>query len=161
MSPPSEEIKDCELCQSRADKNFIMWNIEQGCSQSLGDLEHEAVAVSKRKVRSPSHTSQTPTYTIEKSIIRFNAVHEDSVYTDHGKTAKEVIGPKDFIPGHPLLVINSGGPKMLLSGQQLPSNDISHVTMLYRRFPSSHFDSSHDAPCIHSLQWMPIFMQSK
>eukprot|EP00794_Sanderia_malayensis_P015270 gene15270-16846_t len=171
-SPPSCSSAEtgisphCELCQSKADEHFVMWNIDRGCSQGVEGLEQETIAVSKRTTTfnnttatsniTPANTS-TPTYVVKKSTVKFRSVADDSLYTDHSKTAKEVIGPKETIPGHPLIVVNSSMLPRLAAGQRLLGSDVNHVTTLYRRFADSQ---SLDAHSIHNLQWMPIRVQN-
>ena len=77
-----------------------------------------------------------------------NTIRQDATFIDSENTAKEVIGPKENLKGHPLLVINVFRDSCY--------TDIRHVTMLYRRFYNEQFDQT-ESYFIHSLQLLPVY----
>lgn len=147
----------CSVCQPMTDENVVLWNIEQGCCQGLEVLEHETITVQRRKTASVSFG--TPTYTIKKSNVKFESVNQDATYLDNGNSAKEIIGPKESIKGHPLIVINNLH-SINGAGQDNAYIDVSHMTLLYRRFQTGPSDATSESPPLHSLQWLPIYVGS-
>ena len=137
----------CSQCQSVPSEKFVLWNINQGCQQGSENLEHETIAVQSR--RATSSSVSTPTYMINSSCVKFDAVAQDATYVNLDNTAKEVIGPKESISGHPLIVINSF--------HELGYVIVNHVTMLYRRFLSEQTDMTLNGGSIHSIQWLPLY----
>ena len=142
-----QSVVHCSMCQSVTDENFVSWNIELGRSQGLDSLEHETITVQRRKTASVSFG--TPTYVVDSSCIKFEAVAQDATYINLENNAKEILGPKEVIKGHPLIVINNYN--------DLGFVNVNHVTMLYRRFLNEQTDLSCDGPSIHSVQWLPIY----
>jgi len=141
----------CSQCQSVPSEKFVLWNINQGCQQGSENLEHETIAVQSR--RATSSSVSTPTYMINSSCVKFDAVAQDATYVNLDNTAKEVIGPKESISGHPLIVINSF--------HELGYVIVNHVTMLYRRFLSEQTDMTLNGGSIHSIQWLPLYADER
>ena len=137
----------CSLCQSVTDQNFVSWNIEQGSSMGMDGLEHETITIQRKKTSSSLYG--TPTYMVNNSCIKFDTIAQDATYENLDNSAKEVLGPKEFISGHPLIVINNL--------HDLDFVSLNHVTMLYRRFLNELADSSGNGSSIHSIQWIPMF----
>lgn len=128
------------------DENFVSWNIEKGMSQGLESLEQDTIMV-RRATTSSAYGS--PTYVVNNSCIKFEAIAQDAAYVNLENTAKEIIGPKDYIKGHPLIVINNLNDLDMIS--------VNHMTMLYRRFVNEHTSAGSDSLSIHSVQWLPIY----
>ena len=111
----------------------------------------------RRKTASSSFG--TPTYMIKKSNVKFESVNQDATYLDNGTSAKEILGPKESIKGHPLIVI-SNLQSMSGAGQDNAYIDVSHMTLLYRRFQTGLADAMCESLPLHSLQWLPVYAGS-
>ena len=137
----------CAPSQSISSEKFVLWNINQGCQLGSENLEHETITVQSRPA--PSSSVSTPTYMINSSCVKFDAVAQDATYVNLDNTVKEVIGPKENISGHPLMVINNF--------HDLGYVSVNHVTMLYRRFLIEEIDMTSNSGSIHSIQWLPLY----
>ena len=144
---PGEKTVDCSLCHSVTDQNFVSWSIEQGRSLGLDSLEHDIITIQRKKTSSSLYGP--PTYMVNNSCINFEAVAQDATYVNLDNSAKEIIGPKETISGHPLIVINNI--------HDLGYVSVHNITMLYRRFFNELTDTASNGTSIHSIQWLPTY----
>lgn len=73
-----------------------------------------------------------------------------------------IVGPLENVVGHPLhcsVVFNTS--HLEANCPQSFNGTVSCVTLLYRRFKPTEMSNSGDIRALHSLQWLPVFVEGK
>jgi len=85
------------------------------------------------------------------NIINFDTIKAEAPYIDSKTLAKEITGPVEAINGHPI--------RCSFSHSYATTNSISCTTLLFRRFDPNDLSISGKVELLHSLQFLPIFVE--
>ncbi|XP_066935224.1 BLOC-2 complex member HPS3-like isoform X2 [Clytia hemisphaerica] len=90
-------------------------------------------------------------------MMQMQSIQEEKPYIDTKSSSKEVTGEHTILVGHPLCCSFLG---------QMPTKEghvnyatVTSTTHLYRRFEEDDISFSGNTERIHSLQWLPIFLE--
>ena len=112
---------------------------------------------------SNSHSSTSNDPIFEDGVqygISLRSIVEETEYIDNGVGRKEVLGPADDIVGHPLHCLMTYSLTNPLTDGSFYAT-VSHSTLLYRRFEDDDLSVIGGLESIHSLQWLPVFVEGK
>lgn len=137
------------------DRNFVVWDFSQRKDTSVASFSTDK--------RSFQYKAQDQfVVDSDNSYINLTSISEETPYIDRNTAAKEITGPLENVVGHPLhcsVVFNTS--HLEANCPQSFNGTVSCVTLLYRRFKPTEMSNSGDIRALHSLQWLPVFVEGE